>query len=81
VGLLSPSPTTVVLKHKPVTASAAPLQERVQRVRTLLPEAYALRQDSCSNLQDVFDMVAEVLERDFMPTSGVIRDIPIKAQA
>lgn len=33
------------------------LQERVQRVRALLPEAFALRQQTCSSLKDVFDSV------------------------
>jgi ABC-type phosphate transport system auxiliary subunit len=40
------------------TAAAACCQERVQRVRNLLPEAYRLHQDNCTVVQDVLDRFA-----------------------
>jgi cobalamin biosynthesis protein CbiD len=47
------------------TASAAAaacclfiLQERVQKVKLLLPEAYALHQENCSAVQDIFGRFA-----------------------
>lgn len=44
-------------------------------MRSLLPEAYALRQQTCSNLQDVFGLVTELMEEGFFPTNRVIRDV------
>jgi hypothetical protein len=55
----SPTPNT----QKPHT------QERVQRVRALLPEAYSLHQRSCSHLQDVFGQLAGVFAA--APSSSV----------
>lgn len=49
------------------------LQERVQRVRALLPEAYALRQQYCARLHDVFDSFAELFEREAVPLGHVVR--------
>jgi hypothetical protein len=51
------------------------LQERVQRVRALLPEAFALRQQTCSNLQDVFGLVTEMMQEGFFPAGRVVRDV------
>lgn len=51
------------------------LQERVQRVRALLPEAFALRQQTCSNLQDVFDVVTGLVQEGFFPVGRVVRDV------
>lgn len=51
------------------------LQERVQRVRALLPEAFALRQQTCSNIQDVFGLMNEMLQEGFFPAGRVVRDV------
>jgi len=53
--------------------SVCVLQERVQRVRALLPEAYALRQQTCSHIQDVFGMLSEWMDQEAFPTSRVVR--------
>jgi cobalamin biosynthesis protein CbiD len=39
-------------------AATACLQERVQKVKLLLPEAYALHQENCSAVQDIFGRFA-----------------------
>jgi hypothetical protein len=49
------------------------MQERVQRVRALLPEAYSLHQQTCSNLQDIFGLVGEVMEEGFLPIGRSVR--------
>jgi hypothetical protein len=51
------------------------LQERVQRVRALLPAAFALRQQTCSNLQDVFGLVTEMVQEGFFPANRVVQNV------
>jgi hypothetical protein len=42
-----------------LAAAAVPfLQERVQKVKLLLPEAYALHQENCNVVQDIFGRFA-----------------------
>lgn len=56
--------------RQPELLSTHPLtQERVQRVRALLPEAYSLHERSCSHLQDVIGQLAGVFAA--APSSSV----------